>query len=485
MTSTTALKPNVPTVLVVFGATGDLMAKKIGPALAFLNAEGVLPAQLQIIGVARRPLTDAEFRDHVQKKSAAYLPKDEAAATEFLARFHYQQGQFGEAELYQSLAERLGRIDDEWRACSNKLFYLAVPPELNETILKLLAAEHLTEPCSDETGWTRVIVEKPFGKDLKSAEALDMLLGQLFTEEQIYRIDHYLGKDMLQNILNFRFANRLFEPSWNATAIERIDLRLIETLGAEDRGKFYDGVGALRDVGQNHLLQMLALTVMEAPQSLEAANVRAARAAALSIIATPTAAHVASESFRAQYAGYQSIQDVAPTSATETYFKLKLALNGDRWAGVPVWVESGKRLKTVDKAVVVTFKHPEPCLCPASGHIQNRIEFRLEPNPAIVVHFWAKPPKIGAGLEPRTLTFDLATDQERGQYVAEYAQLLLDCIQGDQTSFVETAELKEMWRVVDPFVQGWATNAVPLASYQPDTDTIRAAATETLERISE
>ncbi|MBI4022991.1 glucose-6-phosphate dehydrogenase [Candidatus Berkelbacteria bacterium] len=471
-----------PTILVIFGATGDLMAKKIAPALAYLEQAGELPAQFTVVGVGRRNLTDDVFREQVRESihHRASSPTKTLGA-DFFERFVYHRGEFDDEATYAALAERLGRTDRTWRACADKLFYLAVPPELVEGIVGHLHASGLTDACADETGWTRVILEKPFGRDLASSEALDRLVGQLFKEEQLYRIDHYLGKDVLQNILNFRFANRLFESSWQVEAIERIEIRLLETLGVEDRGPFYDGVGALRDVGQNHLLEMLALVTMDAPQSLAAADIRAARAKLLADVRTPNDRDVKTGSVRAQYDRYRSIEGVAPESQTETYFKLRLAIESDRWRGVNVELEAGKRLGSVDKAVVVTFRHPEPCLCLANQHVRNSVEFRLEPDPAIIVHFWAKSAGLGNQFEPKQLTFSLADEPGRVQYVAEYAQLLLDCIAGDQTSFVATEELRQMWRIVDPFVVGWSKNATPLRRYPPDSDEIRTIATKQLE----
>lgn len=480
----TPLKPGAaPTILVVFGATGDLMARKIAPALAYLDHAQVLPPQWQVVGVGRRALDDQAFRAHIASSIQTRLGTKSGSVTpKFLNRFTYHQGQFDDKALYQTLAARLGRQDEQWQTCANKLYYLAVPPELVPGIAERLHDAGLAEPCSDETGWTRVIVEKPFGRDLASSEQLDQLLNTLFEESQLYRIDHYLGKDVLQNILDFRFANRLFEPSWDTSAIERIDIHLMETIGVEDRGAFYDGLGTLRDVGQNHLLQMLALTTMDAPRSLAAADIRTARVALLRSVATPTKEDVHISSYRAQYTGYRSIAGVQPDSTTETYFKLKLSLKGERWAGVPVWLEAGKRLGSIDKAVIVTFRHPSPCLCPADHHVQNSVEFRLEPDPAIRVNFFAKAAGLDGALQPRTLTFSLADDPSRVQYVTEYAQLLLDCIRGDQTSFIATEELREMWRIVDPFVLGWANETVSPEPYQPDSDTVRQRATERLER---
>lgn len=469
---------NVPTVLIAFGTTGDLMTRKIIPSLAYLAVNDRLPDRFRVGGWGRRGWDDERLRAHVAGVLDAYPgPQPEGDAREaFLGAFCYHDGAFDDADAYHALADRLGRCDAEWGVCSNKLFYLAVPPERFRTILGNLADSGLTRGCSDETGYTRVLVEKPFGADARSAQALDALLGSLFAEEQIYRIDHYLAKEMLQGILAFRFANALFEPSWDASAIERIDITLRESLGVEKRGAFYDGVGALRDVGQNHLLQMLALVTMERPADLSAESIRDARLALLRDLAPMTVEEVAAHTFRAQYEGYRGIEGVAPDSATETYFRLETTLSGPRWGGVPVTMESGKRMGPAEKRIAVTFKRAEPCLCGADGTFENVVTFELEPEERIRIRFWAKRPGFDGGLEPREFTFALYEHAEKVQYVEEYAKLLLDAIDGDQTLFVSTGEVAEMWRLIDPVTRAWESGAVPLETYAPDSPAVSAAA---------
>lgn len=478
-------KFNIPTILVVFGATGDLMRKKIIPALFYLYQDGQLPKVFEIVAYARRPLSDDDFRtDHVIPALEQYYKgerTDEETAA-FLKLFSYQQGDFSTQADYERLAERLGTFDQLHKICTNKLFYLSVPPSYYETIFANLKASHLTDPCGEEEGWTRVLVEKPFGDDEATARRLDEMLASLFKEEQIYRIDHYLAKEMLQNMLSFRFANNLFEQAWNNQFIERIDLRLLESIGVEDRGSFYDGVGALRDVGQNHLLQMLALVTMDHPRALEAEAIRTQRAQAIAEIAQLTPDQIADQTFRAQYEGYQQIVGVEPGSTTETYFKMKTHLTAPRWQGVPVTMEAGKRMGAARKEVIVTFKHPMPCLCPAgSEHHQNRVVFQLEPEESIRVNFWAKKPGFALEMEERSLDFSLhGQDGPRVQYVAEYAKLLLDAVHGDQTLFISTDEVRAMWRAIDPIVAAWKEGAVSLESYEPDSRDITVVATKAL-----
>src|SRR3989344_8458841 len=271
---------NIPTNFVAFGATGDLMRRKVIPSLHYLHTRGSLPERFQVIGFSRRDWSDTEFRSYirevVEEHTGVSMPDENIQP--FLELFHFQKGTFNDAKSYRTLKDSFNETDKKWGLCSSKLFYLAVAPEYYEGILKNLSDSELTAPCDPGEGWTHVIVEKPFGVDLKTAKGIDELLGKLFQEQQIYRIDHYLAKEMLQNILAFRFANNLFEMHWDNSLIERIHLKLLERIGVEKRGPFYDGVGALRDVGQNHLLQMLALVTMEHPLNLEAASVQKKRA---------------------------------------------------------------------------------------------------------------------------------------------------------------------------------------------------------------
>ncbi len=466
-----------PTILTVFGTTGDLMARKVVPSLLYLRDKGLLPDKMRVVGFGRRDWGDAELRAHIRAILAERSPGTPADATEeFLALFEYQRGEFRDADSYKSTEEHLGRIQAEWGVCANKLFYLAVPPENYETIFRNLASSGLTRPCSELEGWTRVLVEKPFGDDQESARELDTLLGSLFREEQIYRIDHYLAKEMLQGVMNFRFQNNLFEAEWNRSAIERIDITLLESIGAEKRGAFYDAVGALRDVGQNHLLQMLALMTMDQPSTSSPADIREARAEAIEQLRPMTAGEVSRDTFRAQHEGFREIVGVAPDSDTETYFKIRTVLAGPRWAGVPVMMESGKRMGPACKRIVVHFRHPHPCLCDQGMHYANKIVFTLEPSDQIEIVFYAKKPGFETEVEERRFSFFLYERVQKAQYVEEYAKLLYDAVRGDQTLFVSTREVDAGWRFIDPIVQGWADDVVPLDHYEPDSSAITEAA---------
>ncbi len=476
----------MPTVVTVFGATGDLMARKIVPALFYLGGKGELPEQFAVVGFSRRDWSDEDLRSRARDTLEERFPDasgDEVEA--FVEHLTYVRGSFEDEEAYDALASHLGDIDERWDRCANKLFYLAVPPEHYRTILGRLAGSGLTDACGDLEGWTRVLVEKPFGDDEKTSQELDEFLGSLFREEQIYRIDHYLAKEMLQGIMNFRFTNNLFENSWDRSAIQSIEISLLETIGVEKRGRFYDGVGALRDVGQNHLLQMLALVTMDQPYSRGAAAIREARANLIRSLRPPTAEEVAHMSFRAQHEGYRDIEGVDPDSDTETYFRLRFDLLGRRWAGVPVTFQAGKRLGEARKEIVVTFRHPHPCLCDRWNHYQNRVTFRLEPSESIEIEFWAKRPGFDHEVERRAFDFFLYEKEEKAQYVEEYAKLLLDAIDGDQTLFVSTDEVAAMWAFIDPVFRAWHEGAVPLESYTPDTAEVVERAAEVVEEPAE
>lgn len=460
---------NIPTVFIIFGATGDLMGRKIVPALFHLYKKGKFPRLFKIIGFSRRKWTVEQFVDSVreilEKHSPAGITKEDLE--KFLSYFLYQEGNFDDISYYKTLASRLGIIDGQWSVCSNKLFYLAVPPQYYKGIFERLHDSRLTIPCGPDEGWTRVIVEKPFGKDLKTAEDLDNLLAILFREEQIYRIDHYLAKEMLQNILTFRFANNLFEEEWGNKLIDRINIRTWESIGVEGRGQFYDGIGALRDVGQNHLLQMLALITMDRPLSYDPDNVRQKRADILSTLEISNPEEITKNTFRGQYRGYRSIANVDKNSKTETFFRTYARLSHPRWQGVEIMLEAGKKLQT-RKEIELALKHPNPCMCPPGRpHFQNRIIITIEPKESIVIEFWSKKPGLEQTFTKRKFNFVLRRVSDRVQYVEEYEKLLLDCISGNQILFLSTPEIRASWKYIDPIIDAWNKTLVPLVTYKP------------------
>ena len=464
-------KTSNPTILVIFGITGDLARRKLVPALFHLHRKKLLPPLFQVVGFSRRGMSDEELRAEVRDMVKIQAGGDAGMVDAFTRMFIYRQGMFEDVAGYRTLAESLGRKDNEWRVCSNKLFYLAVPPEHYESIFRHVESSGLTEPCSPEEGWTRVVVEKPFGKDLETAERLDILLGKLFREEQIYRIDHYLGKETVQNILAFRFSNSFLGPAWDRKAIEEIRIRLWEADGVEHRGAFYDGVGALRDVGQNHLLQLLALFTMEKPPHFDAAAIRAGRLAALRSLRPMSRKDIATRTLRAQYAGYRKAKGVASGSETETFFRITAFLKTPRWRGVPVILESGKNMGSAKAEVEVRFRHEEPCLCPeGSGHVyRNVLRYRIQPDEGVSLSFWVKRPGSDMVVEEKDFSFSYKGAFDPALFIDAYEKLLLDTIQGNQTLFVSTDEIKTSWKFIDPIITAWQKNVIPLTSYEPGT----------------
>ncbi|MBX4204778.1 MAG: glucose-6-phosphate dehydrogenase [Candidatus Doudnabacteria bacterium] len=456
---------NSPTILAVFGATGDLVSRKLLPAIYHLYRNKQLPNKFKVIGVARRPFSDDEFRKLMKKALVAKIRRPEKL-DEFLKLFSYHQGQFDQDATYTSLKKVLNAQDTKWKTRANKLFYLATPPNFYDNLLHKLAGTGLAK----QTGktWARIIVEKPFGKDLDHAEHLDVLLGKLFDESQVYRIDHYLAKEVLQNIMAFRFANNLLEDVWNRKYVEKIEIKLLEEIDVEGRGEFYDGVGALLDVGQNHLLQELALVTMDKPESFRTVDIHARRAEILKNLRLMNAETVKSDTMRAQYTGYTREPGVARNSNTETYFKLETYIDNPRWQDVPIYLEAGKKFPANEKSVTVTFKHPEPCLCPPGVHYQNRVIFRIQPTPGIEIEFWSKKPNSsGMELEKRLLHFNYESDPST-RYLAEYAKLISDSLAGDQTLFVSSREAISSWRFIDPIVKAWKAKLTPLLTYKKD-----------------
>lgn len=463
--------PAVPTNIVIFGATGDLSQRKLMSALFDLYIKRYL-SNFNIIGISRREESNAEFRSFVRNiiTRKGYTYKQEKLNS-FLSKVLYCPGLFEDPHTYERVAEVLISIDDKLGKCSNKLFYLAVPPALYEKILQNLADSGLSIPCSGEEGWTRILVEKPFGRDIKTAQKLDHLLGLLFKEEQIFRIDHYLAKETIQNILAFRFSNTLFEPIWSKEYIDRVEISMMENLGVEGRGSFYDDVGALRDVGQNHILQMLALIAMENPQKLSAPSIRDRRAELLLSLHAPTPEDVVHNTLRAQYVGFRDEEGVAPDSVTETYFKITAFIDNDRWQNIPFILKSGKKLAQTKTEIKVYFKQPKICLCPPSAgrHIhQNVLIFRIQPDEGISVIFWAKRPGFEMVLDPQNLSFSYKDSVQMNTLPDAYERVLFDCIRGDQTLFASTKEVEAEWKFITPILEQWRKNNKPeLLYYYP------------------
>lgn len=448
-----------PTTIIIFGVTGDLAQRKLIPALHDLYVRKLLPADFQIVGFSRRDWDQRRFRQFIHGVILRKKHQHKKAEVErFLNHLVYSQGTFDSGESYLRLGRVLVAADKKFGICSNKLFYLAVPPKFYSTIFTQLSRSGLTIPCIGKNeGWTRVLVEKPFGRDLKTAQALDKKLGKLFSEDQIFRIDHYLAKETIQNILMFRFSNMLFEPIWNRDHVEKVEIKFLETIGVEGRGGFYDDIGALRDVGQNHMLQMLAAIAMEDPGEMLSSRIRKQRVKILQDLKPIRGKEIARKTIRGQYQGFTKEKEVLGHSKTETYFKLEAQLKNRRWAGVPFYLESGKKMGHACNEIKVYFKPTESCLClPGQNqHYQNILSFRISPDEGIAILFWAKKPGFTAELESKELAFKYQDGRPDLNISNAYEQVLFDCIQGERTRFLSTGEVDASWRFITPILKNW------------------------------
>lgn len=460
---------NIPTILVVFGITGDLATRKIIPSLWRLFEQGLLGDRFSVIGFSRGDVSNDKFKSSITSaiRNKSTLEISEEELSRFVKLFSYHTGKFEDAAAFRTLAQSIDTLEKSWGVCANKLFYLAAPPVTYKPIFENLAGARLNVPCGGKLGWSRVLIEKPFGTDLASAQNLQSLLLSYFKEEQIYRIDHYLFKEIVQGIENFRFSNNLFENTWDNMTIERIDIRLYESIGVEGRGNFYDAVGALRDVGQNHLLEMLATLLMEYPAGKDTNVIRKNRTEIIQGLMPWTKKTIQENTFRAQYDGYDEIDGVRRDSNTETYFALKTELTLSRWKNIPIFMEAGKRMAEARKEIIVTLKHPKECLlCEVSTHRPNQIVFRLEPNDEIIIYFWTKKPGFDQVLEERVFSFFLYEKEVKIQYVAEYAKVVYAAIHGEQTAFVSPNEIEAAWKFIDPVVNVWNQGTIPLTAYK-------------------
>ncbi len=457
-----------PFVIVIFGATGDLAQHKLLPALFSLYKQGALGEDFFIVGFARRPFTDATYRQMLGDE----LGHRNKAWEEFSSNIYYQQGMFDEEAGYQELITKLKIFDDKIGACITRLFYLATPPNNYENILHFMKSTKLSEGCGQGSEkWTRLAIEKPFGKDLETARNLDKKLADLFEEKQIFRVDHYLGKETVQNMIVFRFANSIFEPMWNKEHIDHVQITLSEKKGIGRHGKFFDGVGNLRDVGQNHLLQLLATVAMEQPRSFERESVRDVRVAAIKAI-KPLSPHEISESIvRGQYEGYTSEKDVDPHSDTETYVAMKLHVDTPRFEGVPFYLRAGKGMTEDVVDIKVVFKQTCHILFKEAGcpEIGNVLTIRIQPDEGISLRVVAKKPATRLALG--TVTMNFAYEQAFGGHGMDaYEKVVLDILAGDQMLFNRSDELESSWHLISTILQSWEKDSqANVLSYKPGT----------------
>jgi glucose-6-phosphate 1-dehydrogenase len=462
-------RPGDPCAFVVFGALGDLTKRKLLPSLYNMRANGMLPRDLAVIGIGRQEMDDARFRDLVGKSLREFgtRPYDARVFDEYLDALHFVRGDFEEPETYARLAERLAEAEREHGTRGNALFYLATPPEAFVPIVRGLGASGLAH---EEGGrWRRVVVEKPFGRDLESARALNREMTAFLREDQIFRIDHYLGKETVQNILVFRFANGIFEPIWNRRYVDHVQITVAEDLGLEGRGGYYDQAGVVRDIVQNHIFSLLALAAMEPPSTLEAEAVRNEKVKVLDAVRPMTPEQVLQNAVRGQYGegflegkkvpAYRAEARVAPASMTETYAAMKLYVENWRWAGVPFYVRSGKRLPRRDTSLSIQFRRPPLLLFEQAGVAAidpNRLDIRIQPQEAICISMKAKRP--GSAIELANVALDFSYADAGGVPPATgYERLLYDAMIGDSTLFHRADIVEASWRIVAPVLDLWGT----------------------------
>lgn len=448
-----------PITLVIFGITGDLAKHKLIPALFHLYIENHLGDNFSIIGFARRPYTNQDIRDFLYSS----LP-DHPKTKDFLEHILYHQGTFQDKSSYQSLRQNLHTRDTSLGECTNKLYYLAAPPEHYRNILDNIDRTSLCDLCEADSPWNRILIEKPFGSDLASAEALDQHLGSLFDEDQIFRIDHYLAKETVQNLLAFRFANGIFQPLWNKKYITGIQIHAYETKDVGTRGNFYDSIGALRDVGQNHLLQLLAMLTMDACNATDTKAVRKARASILQSLHLDTTR--LDECIRGQYQGYVDLKEVPDDSQTETFFRVPVRINTPEWDNVPITLSAGKALDRKEVSISVTFQALDSCMVfPGQSEPHNTLQFLIQPNEKISLSLWTKRPGLKYELDQQNLSFSYTENETQGRLTDAYEQVLYDAIQGDQLLFTTTQEVLGAWSCIDSIIDHWSDQE--LHQYQP------------------
>jgi glucose-6-phosphate 1-dehydrogenase len=448
-----------PTAIILMGATGDLAQKKLLPALMDLYIHNTLPKQFRVFAFSRDARTDDEYRTfvktHILNNGKKY---NESAVDAFLLQFQYIQGVFEDDEAFTRIKQSLEVYDKSIGMCSSKLFYLAVPPMFYETIFEQIASVKLEQSCLVGDGWTRILVEKPFGNDLESSQHLERKLCKLFKEEQIYRIDHYLAKDALQNIIAFRFSNVLFEGRWNKDFVEAVYIQVSEKQDVRSRGAFFDGVGALRDVGQNHILQMLTLIAMERPEELSVDTLRESRSKLLKALRIPKKNDYAHTTVKGQYEGYHKVPHVNPKSKTETYFALKAFVDTKKWKGVPFYFEHGKGLSHNAVRIVVRFRSSKSCVCRGGGQHDhpNYVLFDISPEQKITLRFWVRKQGLKYELEEKKLVFDRSsTDNETLSSFDAYEEVLFNALSGDQTLFVSSDEQSASWAYITAILDYW------------------------------
>ena len=467
-----------PSGLVIFGVTGDLSRKKLMPAVYDLANRGLLPPGFALVGFARREWEHEDFEKvvHDAVKQYARTPFHEDVWKQLAQGIRFVQGEFDDAEAFERLKSTLDELDRERGTMGNHAFYLSIPPKSFPQVTEQLRSSGLAEQVNGQ--WRRVVIEKPFGSDLETARELNDVVESVFPPDSVFRIDHYLGKETVQNILALRFANQLYEPLWNSNHVDHVQITMAEDIGVGGRAGYYDGIGAARDVIQNHLLQLLALTAMEEPVSFDAADLRAEKEKILSAVRLP--ADLSEHTARGQYAGgWQGGEKVAgfldedgmnPESTTETYAAIRLDIGTRRWAGVPFYLRAGKRLGRRVTEIAVVFKRAPQYLFEESRTSalgQNALVIRVQPDEGVTIRFGSKVP--GAEMHVRDVTMDFSYGHAFTEASPEaYERLILDVLLGDPPLFPRHEEVELSWKILDPIEKFWASQGTP-EQYRPGT----------------
>jgi glucose-6-phosphate 1-dehydrogenase len=472
-----------PCAIVVFGASGDLTARKLMPAIERLALRRLLPPGLCVVGVARTKWTDDEFRERMREmveKNGGGGDDARQVWNDNASGFRYVAGAYDDPSTYQRLGAVLEELDRERGSGGNRVYYLAIPPTTFTPVIEGLREAGLNKPGANGH-FARLVVEKPYGRDLQSARELDATVHSAFHESDVYRIDHYLGKETVQNLLALRFANAIFEPIWNRRYVDHVQITVAESIGVEGRGSFYEQAGALRDIVQNHVMQVLSLALMEPPATFDAQGVRDEKVKALRAVDIMTVEEVPERVVRGQYQrgwvggqegpGYREEDGVDPYSTTETFVAMRLDVDNWRWAGVPIYVRTGKRLPKRVTEVALQFR-PAPHLPFATNQAEdlgpNTLVLRIQPDEGIALRFGAKVP--GQTFRVRSVSMDFIYGAAFLEETPEaYERLLLDALLGDPTLFIRTDEVEQAWLIVDPIMRAWEYGEAHLAKYEAGT----------------